>query len=97
MVDWRELREATRETPEGLLASAKSVVASATQCQDHPCTAPEEKDWDAVVSARQWCSCEESGGSHCGGCCDSAGAALVRLKDGSFFVACESSDTSGHG
>ena len=72
------------------------VLEAATGCSDHPSAF--DRDTIATVEyARQWCYCEIDGGKPCGSHCDSSGCAVFRLKDGTYAVASESSDSSGHG
>ena len=73
-----------------------SVFDEAAGCLDHPSQQPRD-EIVAVLVSRQWCYCEIGGGSPCESYCDTSGAAVYKMLNGGFMVACESSDTSGHG
>jgi len=73
-----------------------SVWSAATVCGSHPIDLRQD-EIVAVVGSWQGCSCEEEGNPACGSYCDSSGVAIYRLRDRTYAVVDESSDTTGHG
>ena len=74
---------------------ALNICETATRCSDHPGTFPPIEEWEKVLGAETWCSCynDKELSNFCGSWCDSYGLAVVKLKNGKFLVAQESSDT----
>lgn len=81
------------------MEKAEYICKTATKCSDHPGTFPPVKEWETVLGAETWCSCysQTLESNFCGDYCSSYGVAVVKLKNGKFLVAQESSDSSGHG
>ena len=82
-----------------LHALGLGVLRDAARCHDHPRWEFTARDVVAVLLARRWCPHEEAGERQCGDDepCDSFGAAIFHLRGGRIGVACEASDTTGHG
>lgn len=96
----RYLAEWLRSSPTGeSIAEAMGVVITAVMnCHDGARAEVTLENIDLALVVESGCSCgTHREGTTCSSLCDTWSFAVMRLKDGRFAYAQESSDTSGHG
>jgi hypothetical protein len=80
-----------------LISNAMGTISQAVaDCHTTSGTTIAEETIDSVIYTESGCNCGKNE-NMCKSYCDTYSWCIVRLKDGKYGVASESSDTSGHG